>query len=205
MGYYTRILTPSKARIPLAELQLSLKAARLSVKLDIEKGDPDDWLRFIVTNQQGDGILGIERNDVSKASLGASEIQEFVEEIANAKPASGVHWLQKYLPMVQTIYAFEHWDDMNTALGRKVFDVLQTEIWSRLGGIFQADNEGFTNEGGYHILWQFSEHATGTWNMAVQTQEGHWTRFSMNLGDAAQRAAFKDGRVPAGCQTISTP
>lgn len=204
MGYYTRILTPNKAWIPFGELQSSLTAARLSVKLGIEKGDTDRWLRFIVTSQQGDAILGMERNDVSKDNLGASEIQEFLEEIVKAKPDSAAHWLQKYLPTVQTIYAFEHWDGMHAATGQKVFDVIQTEIWSRLGGIFQADNEGFTNEEGYHILWQFNEHASGIWNMAVQTQDERWTRFAMNLGDAAQRAAFKEGKVPEGCQMIAT-
>lgn len=204
MGYYTRILTPSKSWIPFAELQSSLKAARLSVNLDIEKGDADQWLRLIVTSQQGNSILGIERNDVPKDNLGASEIQEFLEEIANAKPDSAAHWLQEYLPTIQTIYAFAHWDGMSTATGHKVFDVLQAEIWSRLGGIFQADNEGFTNEEGYHILWQFNEHASGIWNMAVQTQDRRWTRFAMNLDDTAQRAAFKDGKVPEGCQIIAT-
>lgn len=204
MGYYTRILTPSKSWIPFAELQSSLKVARLSVNLEIEKGDADQWLRLIVTSQQSNSILGIERNDVSKDNLGASEIQEFLEEIANAKPDSAAHWLQEYLPTVQTIYAFEHWDGMSTATGHKAFDVLQEEIWSRLGGIFQADNEGFTNEEGYHILWQFNEHASGIWNMAVQTQDRRWTRFAMNLGDTAQRAAFKEGKVPEGCQMIAT-
>lgn len=204
MGYYTRILTSSKAWIPFAELQSSLKAARLSVTLDIEKGDADRWLRLIVTSQQGDSILNIERNDVSRDNVGASEIQEFLEEIADAKPESAVHWLQKYLPTVQTIYAFEHLAGMNTATGHKIFEVLQTEIWSRLGGIFQADNEGFTNEEGYHILWQFNERASGIWNMAVQTQDERWICFAMNLGDTAQRAVFKDGRVPEGCQTLAT-
>lgn len=204
MGYYTRILTPSKAWIPFGELQSSLKAARLSVTLDIEKGNADRWLRLIAMSPQGDSILSIERNDVSRDNLGASEIQEFLEEIADAKPESAVHWLQKYLPTVQTIFAFEHLADMNTATGHKIFEVLQTEIWSRLGGIFQADNEGFTNEEGYHILWQFNERASGIWNMAVQTQDERWICFAMNLGDTAQRAVFKDGRVPEGCQTLAT-
>jgi hypothetical protein len=62
----------------------------------------------------------------------------------------------------------------------------------------QADGEGFTNEEGYHILWQFHDGVTGEWNMAVRNFFGQWTRFTMDLGDNLQRKEFLNGKVPKG-------
>jgi hypothetical protein len=72
----------------------------------------------------------------------------------------------------------------------------------RRGGILQADGEGFSNEDGYLILWQFADTVDGDWNMAVLDKDGSWIRFQMNLGDPEQRAAFLKGRVPEGAKIL---
>ena len=59
----------------------------------------------------------------------------------------------------------------------------------------QADGEGFTNEEGYHIVWQFSDSVSGPWKMGV-LQDGVWHHFTMDLGDPDHRAAFLEGSVP---------
>jgi len=66
------------------------------------------------------------------------------------------------------------------------------------GGIQQADGEGFSNEDGFHILWQFSEKATGSWWMAVLDETGKWVTYPMDLGNEKHRKAFKEGRIPPG-------
>lgn len=203
MSYYTRILTPSAARVPVPELQAALKAAKVQARLEIEEGSAEDWKQLAVTDKDGGGVLTMERNDVSEEGVGRDEIQEFLEEIPNYGPASAVRWLQDYLPTVRTIYAFQHLDGMNRASGRRIFDTLQAALWSKLGGIFQADNEGFSNEQGYHILWQFSERVNGLWSMALRDEYGRWHRFQMDLGNLEQRESFKHGRVPAGCMLIA--
>jgi hypothetical protein len=38
--------------------------------------------------------------------------------------------------------------------------------------------------------------------MAVLDSQGQWVRFEMNLGDAEQRSAFFDGRVPKGVRLL---
>lgn len=73
---------------------------------------------------------------------------------------------------------------------------IKSTIWSKVGGILQADNEGFSNEDGYHILWQFSDDVSGEWNMAVKNFFGKWTNFTMDLGDLKQREEFWAGNVP---------
>lgn len=201
MSYYTRILTPSAARVPIAELQAALKAAKVQARLEIEDGSAEEWKQLVVADRDG-SVLTIERNDVSDEGVGHDEIQEFLEEIPNYGPASAVKWLLDYLPTVRTTYTFQHLGGMTQASGRKLFDVLQVALWSKLGGIFQADYEGFSNEEGYHILWQFNEQVKGLWNMALRNEVGDWQHFQMDLGNLEDRENFLKGQVPTGAVLI---
>ena len=70
-------------------------------------------------------------------------------------------------------------------------------IFQQVGGIIQADYEGFTEETGHQILWQFSNSVQGPWWMAV-LRDGEWVRFQMELGNRKHRAAFLKGEVPDG-------
>ncbi len=83
-----------------------------------------------------------------------------------------------------------------------IVDSIKSTIWSKVGGILQADNEGFSNEDGYHILWQFSDNVTGEWNMAVKNFFGKWTNFTMDLGDKIQREEFWAGNVPKNAKKL---
>ena len=60
----------------------------------------------------------------------------------------------------------------------------------------QADHEGFTNEAGFHILWQFADSAEGEWDCAVLDGLDGWKKFTMDLGDKKQRIEFQNGQVP---------
>jgi hypothetical protein len=96
---------------------------------------------------------------------------------------------------VKTIYAFQHLQGDETEEGSNALHALRTKLWERGDAILQADSEGFTNEEGYHIVWQFSDSVSGPWNMAV-LQDGVWRQFTMDLGDPDHRAAFLEGSVP---------
>jgi hypothetical protein len=61
----------------------------------------------------------------------------------------------------------------------------------------QADGEGFCDEDGFTILWQFANKATGEWNVGV-LKDGHWVHFEMDLGNEQHRNAFLSGQVPSG-------
>ncbi len=79
---------------------------------------------------------------------------------------------------------------------------IKSTIWNKIGGILQADDEGFSNEDGYHILWQFADDVTGDWSCAVLNEKGEWERFVMDLGDKAQRKDFQEGKVPQKAKRI---
>jgi hypothetical protein len=78
----------------------------------------------------------------------------------------------------------------------EIISCIKTKIWNKTKGILQADNEGFSNDRGYHILWQFSDEVTGEWSCAVKNWLGKWDNFIMDLGDTTQRQEFQNGKVP---------
>ena len=132
--------------------------------------------------------------------MGSEELVEFIEEIRMCKPESGAAWLESFLKDVRTIYAFQHLPGTDRGGGAQSLRVVAEAIWARGDAVIQADGEGFTNEDGYHILWQFSDRVTGPWWMAV-LQNGRWSPFQMDLGNRDHRQAFVEGRVPDGVRT----
>ena len=196
MGYYIRVLAESDAVVPARDLRACLQRDGISVVLEAADGDDERWMRLDLRHADGDDIAVIERNPVRPGQLGADEIAEFIGEVADLEPESAAHWLENYLPTVKVIYCFQLLSGTDVGDGWKAVHAVQGELWSRLGGIFQAGDEGFSNTDGYHIVWQFTDKVTGPWNMAVLEEDGTWTPFEMDLGDPQHREAFMAGRVP---------
>jgi hypothetical protein len=129
--------------------------------------------------------------------LGADEIQEFCDAIVDCDPPAARDWLLDYFSRVRVIYAFQLLTGTEKQSGWEILGSLRNAIWRNVGGIIQADGEGFSNEEGYHILWQFSESVRGNWWMGV-LENGSWVHFEMDLGNPQHREAFLAGNVPAG-------
>jgi hypothetical protein len=201
MGYYTRILSNSEQCVSIDILSEEINLHNLPCQLEIDAEDSNLWASIILKLKDGSEIAIIERNPVESGSLGEEEINEFIEEIVNEKPASGSNWLKTYLPHIRTVYAFQHLSAANSDLGFKCLSTIRDKIWSSAPAILQADYEGFTNEDGYHILWQFSEKVTGKWAMAI-LKDTQWVNFEMDLGNKKHREAFKSGIVPAGVKLL---
>ena len=203
MGYYIRVLGTSDPNIHIEELISGLTGDGLTAIFDSDHNESDsDWTILGVSNSNGDELMQIERNPVIEGEIGKDEIEEFKETIKEYKPASAVTWLEKYFDKVKVIYAFQLLNASTEDENFQIVTSIKSTIWSKVGGILQADNEGFTNEDGYHILWQFSDDATGDWNMAVKNFFGNWTNFTMDLGDQQQREEFWAGNVPKKVKKI---
>lgn len=202
MGYYIRILGKNDARISIEDLRASLPTGS-RFEIEAEGLDMERWSQIILRHQNGPDIALIERNPVVPGGLGKEEIDEFAAEIEGEKPTSAARWLHQYLPTVTVIYALQLLKGADVDDGWNAVHAVQSRIWSRVGGILQADGEGFSNEDGYHILWQFSEDVDGDWSMAVLGDHGKWTAFKMNLGEPAHRLAFLQGKVPSGVAPIN--
>jgi hypothetical protein len=197
MGYYIRIFGTQDPDIHLDELLDNLRAGGLYAKLAFAEGDaPGKWTLLEVANDNGDALAQIERNPVVDGELGQEELDEFKEEVEDCQPASAAKWLTDFFDGVKVIYAFQM---LNAAFEGNNYDIvnsIRTKIWNKTGGIMQADGEGFSNEEGYHILWQFSDTVTGDWSCAVLNSSGSWDTFTMHLGDKVQRKEFQEGKVP---------
>jgi hypothetical protein len=194
MPYYIRILGVKLDVPSLQELQCIASPA----VLEVENGEGDDWEQLLLKYPGGDSIALIEKNIVIEGALGSEELEEFIEEVGHYKPTSAAAWLQTYLSRVKVIYAFQFLSGTDTENGFDTLQNVRTEICNASGGILQADGESFSNESGYTILWQFSDHVTGDWYVAVRGKEEDWVKFQMDLGNQSHREAFWRGEVPEG-------
>jgi len=193
--YYTRVLSKDETSPSFEELAQFIRSEHPDYKLTIEDGTEEEWETLLLSGNGDVEVALIERNPVLDGSLGQDEVAEFIEETQECKPESGVQWLHEYLADVKTIYAFQHLQGDDTEGGSNALHALRAHLWERGDSIIQADLEGFTNEDGYHIVWQFSDSVSGPWNMGV-LQDGTWYHFSMDLGDPDHREAFLNGEVP---------
>lgn len=194
MGYYVRVLSPTQSIIPASDLSTVLQSGTLTV----EAGTAEEWEQLLLVHRDGREIAVIERNEVADDSLAKEEISEFIEELALLKPTSAAQWLIDYLPKVKIIYAFQVLSGVDEGDGWTELGAIKSKLWSQLGGILQADGEGFSNDAGYHIVWQFSERVSGPWWMGILGKDGSWTHFQMELGNRVQREQFLNGEVPSG-------
>jgi len=197
VGYYIRVLSQSTKPVTLAAVQRAVAETRLGARIEDVRKDGRVLVRFTVVTKEGDPVLVFERNPVEEGSVGKGDVEDFLEQLPDAKPASAARWLAAFLPRVKVVYALQLFGrDSHRAAISAVRDL----CWTPGQSIIQADFEGFSNDAGYHILWQFSDRVRGGWWMAVLGKDGTWKRFRMNLGNRAHRKAFLAGRVPAGVQ-----
>jgi hypothetical protein len=201
MAYYTRVLSKDEEFPSFEELEQLIQEGHPEHKLTIEEGSEEEWETLLLSSVDDDEVALIERNLVSIGSIGQDEIADFIEELQGCKPESGVQWLEEYLAEVKMIYAFQHLQGAETVEGGNALHALRSALWERGEAIIQADNEGFTNEDGYHIVWQFSDSVSGPWNMGV-LQDGVWYHFTMDLGDSDHRFAFFKGEVPSDLTAV---
>jgi hypothetical protein len=197
MSYFIRVLGTADPDVHPDHIKDALARQGLEALLDVDEDDePAAWRVINVKNSEGLELLQIERNPVVAGRMGMAELTEFRGFIQQHQPASAVQWLQRYFDGVAVIYAFEVLNAASADNNFEIVSAIRTAIWDRTGGILQNDNEGFTNEDGFHILWQFDDDATGDKYCAVLDADGSWIRFRMDLGDPFQRMAFLGGELP---------
>jgi hypothetical protein len=200
MGYYIRVLGTRDKNVPLSAINSALKAKDIPLSLAVEGKKSDPWNEILLSHDDGTTICQIERNSVTEGELGEEEIEEFIDSLEGAKPESAAEWLRGYLPKVKVIYAFQILNGSDMSFGWEAIGAVRHAIWECVGGILQADSEGFSNEDGNHILWEFSDSVKGAWQMAVLNGEGVWVDFQMELGNREHRRAFLAGKVPEGVE-----
>lgn len=195
MSYRIRVLSTSSGCIALDALESAIATKKLKATITVDEGESDEWTQIVLSHADGQEIALIERDLVKKGSLAADELAEFSDEITTCKPANAATWLIDYFQRVRCVYAFQLLNGTDHQNGWEILGAIKDSIWSFAPSIRQADLEGFSNEQGYHILWQFSDSVTGDWWMGV-LQNGQWKHFQMNLGNRKHRASFCEGQIP---------
>jgi hypothetical protein len=195
MPYYSRVLSKDEEFPPFDELAQWLRAEHPGYQLTVEDGNEEEWESLLLSSDDGIEVAVLERNPVYNGSAGQDEIADFLLDLEDCKPETGVAWLTEFLDSAKTVYAFQHLQGAELVEGGNALHGLRAHLWERGDAIIQADNEGFTNEEGFHIVWQFSDSVSGPWNMGV-LEDGTWYHFKMDLGDPDHRAAFLAGEVP---------
>jgi len=197
MGYFIRVLGLNDIDIHLDELSAALKTAGLKAAFQLgESCEPRKWSMLEVRAERGVRLVQIERNRVVPGKLAQQELDEFREIIRGHQPLSAVQWLDRYFGRITVVYAFRVLDAALLDDNFEIVGAVKNTIWGRTGGLLQNDLEGFSNDNGDHILWQFPEDVTGDKYCAVLDDKGSWQRFRMDLGDPFQRMAFWAGEVP---------
>jgi hypothetical protein len=192
MPYYTRVLSKDPEFPPFDELADFIRGSHPDYKLTVEEGTEEEWESLLLSGNDEVEVALLERIPV----FDEHDVAEFIDETLECKPESGVRWLHEFLAEVKAVYAFQHLQGSETEDGGNALHALRSHLWERGDAILQADNEGFTNEEGFHIVWQFSDSVSGTWNMGI-LQDGTWHHFKMDLGDPDHREAFLNGEMPA--------
>jgi hypothetical protein len=197
MGYYIRVLGTKLNAVPLDELRVAAQPADIK----ISEGSSDAWEQLTLSHKSGQEIAIIEKNPVAEGQLGADELQEFIDEVPHYRPESASTWLQEYLSGVKVIYAFQLLGGTDVDDGWSPLHRVYDAVWKQVGGILQADGEGFCNEEGFTILWQFADDANGKWSVGV-LKDRQWIHFEMDLGNEQHRKAFLSGQVPYGARVL---
>ncbi len=196
MAYYVRVLSTSPDCIPLSVINAALADSPFHATLTTEDAEGSEWNQATLRHKDGAEIAVLERNPVRDGTLGYNELAELTEEVVGCQPAVASQWLVQYLAGVECIYALQVLDGVDQPDGWEILDVVKSALWSEAPSIVQTDLEGFTNEDGFHILWQFDdETAEGTCWMGI-LKGGQWIHFEMDLGNETQRADFLAGKVP---------
>lgn len=197
MSYYTRVLGTNLIEIHAEDLidRISSTKARIET---LENESLESWSHLEIFNRKNEKLFVLEKCLIGKSEQAKNELDELREEIRSCRPESAALWLNDYFDKVIVIYSFQLLQPVFEDKNYKIYSVIRDLVWEYAGGILQSDNEGYSNEQGYHILWQFPEGAKGRWNMAILNSVGEWVGFNMNLLNIKHKAAFCDGKVPEG-------
>jgi hypothetical protein len=210
MGYFIRLLTPSTHVPSLGQLQDDLDELGFDgVTFAVEDSDADDtkvaWRFLRVFDEDGYPVCDISRDVLGEGDMVQEELADFRAELKDALPKNAARWAREQLEQVKSIYAVQilATDSDDDESEDSLPSVLLALLQGYLGGMIQGDGEGFSNDDGALVVWQFSDDAQGEWLAAVMDGQGGWTPFMMDIGEPAHRAAFREGRVPAGATLVS--
>ena len=125
MPYYTRVLTKQEDFPSLDELAQFIHTEHPEYKLTLEEGTQEDWESLLLSGNDEVEVAVLERYAVFDGSNGQDEIADFILDLEECKPDTGVQWLIEFLGEVKSIYAFQHLQGTETVDGGNALHALR--------------------------------------------------------------------------------
>jgi hypothetical protein len=192
MAGQIRVLAESDSKAPLAEIRTMLGP---EFALAVQDGDEANWERVSLAHFGDAEIAVVHRQPVEAGSRAALELRQLFLGLEGARPTSAAEWLKRHLHEVKAIYGVQVLLGAEDIQGWNAIQRIQAYLWRKFGGILQADDEGFTNREGQHILWQFHGPQQGELEVAVLDEAGKWVPFTVDMADQQQVERFLRGEV----------
>jgi hypothetical protein len=190
MVYCVRLLTTTEKTLPFSEI------TRQGGSINLVLGTDMLWERLEILEPADNPIAILDRLPVSSDSRGDIEMEKLRDSIQSSYPVNSRQWLRNYFSRVKTIYTFQLFTDNITKKEWPTLGRVQNLLKDILGGIIQADNEGYYNEKGAYILWQMYAGAGGTIPAATLDNNGEWIPYMLRLDNPEAVERFKQGIPP---------
>ena len=192
MSNKTRLLTPSEKVIPFSTMK------KVSDRIKLVAGTEDLWEKIEIYDGHDILLATLEYAAVNPESSGEATLKGLNQSIQEKYPVNARQWLKNYFTTVKAVYTFNLFPDSLNKNSWLILGGIQNFLKDSLGGIIQADNEGYYNEAGLYILWQMYEGATGNATAASLDEKGEWVpySYSLKLDDKKSVDLFKQGIAP---------
>ena len=196
MNEFMRLITNSTSEISFENIEEVLEDT--DMKMEIVKDESGKWKELVVKREDTNQVVTI----ITKSENIEEEKKLLTEGLADSEPVNAAEWVMEYLKSAKTIYKFEIFEGSDDQYGWYTLESIREAIWEEVEGILQNDGEGYRNEEGFFIVWQFEYEVEGPYEAAVMDKKGKWQCFEMELSDEEHIAQFKKGKVPQGLEIL---
>lgn len=195
MGEYARLITKSSNKIDIEQLKNSLEQ---DMEIEVVGSSNEVWEKLILKRNDYNQIIA----EIIEVKNIEEEKQELIKGLDGSKPENGAEWVKEYIKNSNKIYRFELFEGVEDQYGWYSFEAVREAVWECCGGIMQNDGEGYRNEEGFFIVWQFEYEVEGPYEAAVLNRDGSWSCFEMELSNEEHIKEFKAGKVPNGLEIL---
>jgi hypothetical protein len=201
MNYQTRLFCQTKKKLTSDILSSGLKNELLAQNLLFETEKTDTHNQIIIKKNKLELIIIIELLPEKKEE-DKIKLKNIIEYLEKKLPKKNMKWVKKYISKTKIFYEFIPLSTFESDEDWEILSIIQTEAWANSRGIFQYIDEGFTNESGDLVLWDYPFSITGKRIAAVKDFTRRWKTFEMDLESINQRKSFFEGKVPKNSKLI---
>ncbi|MDY0361920.1 MAG: hypothetical protein RBR08_10735 [Desulforegulaceae bacterium] len=201
MNYQTRLFCQTKKKLTSDILSSGLKNEPLAQNLLFETEKTDTHNQIIIKKNRLELIIIIELLPEKKEE-DKIKLKNIIEYLEKKLPKKNMRWVKKYISKTNIFYEFIPLSSFESDEDWEILSMIQTEAWANSRGIFQYIDEGFTNESGDLVLWDYPFSITGKRIAAVKDFTRRWKTFEMDLESINQRKSFFEGKVPKNSKLI---